>query len=360
MPARSNRSTRKKPFFRRLYNRLQRHASRVEEAGHALRDQWREKRGQPPYEPPPPYTEYAPEKEQEKTHLTKIQSSGGSRETQRILQLASKPASDRASLPWPTSTSPDCESLLRYAEYSTRESRANMLLGILLDIMVYTFRVDIPQLKNVLTTLRPSQNKTYFDAIGNANQLRSENDMKKSRELCQLVRYLFMARHQWAFVSELDKELARMYILEPVMDLDIDLRYVLEVLGMYIHPENPNVASTTLVDYWMEFAAVQTPLVKYWNRRRTEFHNTTCIEGTLASHVLLIRSLHLHPTLTHLLENAILRFKQENGLQDHDTSKEMPEDSLRSERTIYWPLRVDYIEFACKIRRLYTPSWSIE
>jgi hypothetical protein len=124
-------------------------------------------------------------------------------------------------------------------------------------------------------------------------------------------------------------------VLEPVRVYQLNLDYVLEVFGRYKRVEGCQRPESTLVDYWMSSPC------------------STDLGDTIASHILLLRSVPWLLDIASIVEDAIATYQKENGFQELQTSKELQDESLLSPaKTCCWPLSEEYMELARALRSL--------
>jgi len=242
-------------------------------------------------------------------------------------------ASERKSTSYPL--------LSKYA-FAVEDSQffcSSYFLWCLTEIMAVTFPTDFVRLKAIIAEINPRW--AVASNLQEPGSLFHISTRPIVAELTALVRNLeeSLAGNRWLFVHKKDKELVRRWVLLPVQALQMDLDYVLEVLGRY-----DCVAKKTLVNYWMPLSPSNQP--------RDELAMLD-LGDTLASHTLLLYSLKLGKELDFLFEESINTFWKDKGLEGLRTSEELQEESLFSgEKCCCWPLNDRYMNLAKVLREL--------
>jgi hypothetical protein len=226
--------------------------------------------------------------------------------------------------------------LTKIAQHSKQIQR-DRLLWFLVEIIAVTFSTDCRRLKEVMLKTDPGWAVTV--RIKDPSSITHAQGRAWIAELSNLIRNLQkeMSYGRWLLVRGRDKDLVQKIVLEPVKDLGLNLEYVLEGVGRYKRAESSRRPESTLVDYCMPSSS------------------STDLGDTIASHALLLQSLKLEAELYSILEDSIVTYQKENGLERLRTSKELQEESkLSLAKTCCWPLSDVYMDLARGLRGLQT------
>lgn len=160
-------------------------------------------------------------------------------------------------------------------------------------------------------------------------------------ELSALIQNLQkeMSHDRWLLVCGRDRDLIKKIVMEPVKDFDLNLDYILEILGRYKRVEGRRRPESTLVNYWMSPSS------------------GTDLGDTIASHALLVQSFGLETEMHLILDDSIATYQKGKGLEELRTSKELQEISVLSlAETCCWPLSDEYMDLAAGLRGLQSSS----
>jgi hypothetical protein len=207
--------------------------------------------------------------------------------------------------------------------------------------MAVTFSTDCRRITAVMAKTEPTW--APIARIKDSSPILIEDTRALISELSSLVQNLQieMSRDRCRLVSGRDKNLIQKIVLEPVQDLNLNLDYVLEVLGRYKRVEGRRRPESTLVDYCMSLST------------------STDLGDTIALHALLLRSFEFRPDamdVHRILEESIATYQEEKGPEHLRTSRELQEESIKSLAETYcWPLSDEYMDLARGLR-----SWRMD
>ncbi|KAF9741845.1 hypothetical protein PMIN01_01384 [Paraphaeosphaeria minitans] len=233
--------------------------------------------------------------------------------------------------------------LSKYVESCSRHGCAK-LYWVLVEILAVTFRLnhaktELSRLRRAFANTDPAWVHNLVDDKDESST-RNEAGKEMTIEVCILVRNLqsIMARNRWLLVHPRDKLLVEKMVLEPIRDLELNLDFVLELLGRYnrYYGYGSRRPESTLLDFW------------------TTSPRATDLADVIASHALLLQDLVLVKEMRQVLKEYIAEFQKKNGLEELCTSSELQEESLRSGATCCWPLSDGYMDLARGLRTLGT------
>ncbi|KAF2014402.1 hypothetical protein BU24DRAFT_423358 [Aaosphaeria arxii CBS 175.79] len=220
--------------------------------------------------------------------------------------------------------------MTRFAKES-REIRDGQLIWSLVEIIAVTFSTDCRRLTAALEKNDPSW--ASIAGMEDSPSMTNETGRILLKEISALVRSFQkeMSRNRWLLIPKREKDLIEKIVLEPVIDFNLNLDYVLELLGRYDRVEGCPRPESTLVDCWLS--------------------RSPKLGDTIASHALIIRNVPLGENVHHVLEDSIIRFQKENGLEGLCTSTELQKESMLSVATMCcWPLSDEYMDLAQGLR----------
>ncbi|KAL5448966.1 hypothetical protein PMIN07_004124 [Paraphaeosphaeria minitans] len=261
------------------------------------------------------------------------------------------PAAIRVQYPPPPDNNP-YPILSKYVESCSRHGCAK-LYWVLVEILAVTFRLNhaktlspttssVPELSRLRRAFANTDPAWVHNLVDDKDESSTRNEAGKEMtiEVCTLVRNLqsIMARNRWLLVHPRDKLLVEKMVLEPIRDLELNLDFVLELLGRYnrYYGYGSRRPESTLLDFW------------------TTSPRATDLADVIASHALLLQDLVLVKEMRQVLEEYIAEFQKKNGLEELCTSSELQEESLRSGATCCWPLSDGYMDLARGLRTLGT------